>query len=259
MESAARPRFRLDGRVAVITGGGSGIGRATARAFAQAGALVQVTDADRKAAVRTAKEIVAAGGRAEAHVLDVTDEKGVARVMTAIADLRGGIDILVNNAGFAVRHKSEEMPTKDWEAVMKVNATGAFRCAREAGKHMLQAGRGSIVNVASVMGLVGGGLYPNPAYHASKGAIVNWTRALALEWAGRGVRVNAVAPAFARTELTKRLLSDRKMEKDILAATPLGRLIEPEEIADAILFLASDEASAITGVILPVDGGWTAR
>lgn len=256
---AAADRFRLDGRVAIITGAGSGLGRATALRLAEAGAWVEITDLDAQAAARVAQEVKAAGGRAEAHALDVTDEPGVARVITAIADLRGHVDILVNNAGMAMRQASEEIPTAAWEKVIAVNMTGAFRCAREAGRHMLAAGKGSIVNIASIMGLVGGGLYPNPAYTATKGAIVNWTRALALEWATRGVRVNAVAPSFARTPLTQKLLSDPKIEQAILANTPLGRLIEPAEVADAILFLASDAASAITGVTLPVDGGWTAR
>jgi NAD(P)-dependent dehydrogenase (short-subunit alcohol dehydrogenase family) len=255
----AADRLRLDGRIAIITGAGGGLGRATALRLAEAGATVEVTDRDAKAAVRVAQEVTAAGGRAEAHTLDVTDEPGVARVITAIADLRGHIDILVNNAGMALRQASEDIPTAAWEQVIAVNMTGAFRCAREAGRHMLAAGKGAIVNVASIMGLVGGGLYPNPAYTATKGAVVNWTRALALEWASRGVRVNAVAPAFARTPLTEKLLGDPKMEQAILAHTPLGRLIEPTEVADAILFLASDAASAITGVTLPVDGGWTAR
>jgi NAD(P)-dependent dehydrogenase (short-subunit alcohol dehydrogenase family) len=251
--------FRLDGRVAVVTGAGSGIGAATARALAGAGALVQVTDANLDAAARAAKEITAAGGQAEAHQLDVTDETGVTRTINAIADLRGRLDILVNNAGMGARMPSEELSTEAWEKVIAVNMTGAFRCAREAGRHMLRNGKGSIVNVASIMGLVGGGLYPNPAYQATKGALVNWTRAVALEWAARGVRVNAVAPTFARTPLTTRLLADPEMEKAIIANTPMGRLVEPDEVAHAILFLASDAASAITGVTLPVDCGWTAR
>ena len=252
-------RSRLDARVALVTAAASGIGRATAKALAEAGALVQVTDIDREGAARVAQEITSAGHRAEAHQLDVTDEGGVARTIAAIADLRGRLDILVNNAGIGARMASEDLATATWEKVIAVNMTGAFRCAREAGRHMLTAGKGTIVNVASIMGLVGGGLYPNPAYQATKGALVNWTRALALEWAPRGVRVNAVAPAFARTPLTQKLLADPEMERAILVNTPLGRLIEPEEVAQAILFLASDAASAITGVTLPVDGGWTAR
>jgi len=257
--AALAARFRLDRRVALLTGAATGIGAHTARIFAEAGAHVVVTDLDGKAAARLADAIKKEGFAAEAHALDVTDEKGVPKLIDAIADLHGRLDILVNNAGAAARMASEDMPTETWEKVIGVNLTGSFRCARTAGKHMLEAGAGAVINIASIMGLVGGALYPNPAYHASKGALVNWTRALALEWAARGVRVNAVAPAFVRTPFTDKLLSDRKMVKAITDQTPLGRLIEAREVADAVLFLASDAASGITGVTLPVDGGWTAR
>jgi NAD(P)-dependent dehydrogenase (short-subunit alcohol dehydrogenase family) len=140
-----------------------------------------------------------------------------------------------------------------------VNVEGSFLCAREVGRHMLASRRGAVVNLASIMGLVGGGHYPNLAYHAAKGAIVNFTRGLACEWAPHGVRVNAVAPTFARTRLTEALLEDKGMEQRLLRDTPMGRFVEPEEVAAAVLFLASDAASMITGVTLPVDGGWTAR
>ena len=152
-----------------------------------------------------------------------------------------------------------EMPTERWRQVLAVNVDGGFFCAREAGRHMLQAGRGAVVNVASIMGLVGGAHYPNLAYHTAKGAIVNLTRALACEWAPYGVRVNAVAPTFARTRLTEPLLADEAMAARLMQDTPMGRFVEPEEVAAAILFLASDAAAMITGVTLPVDGGWTAR
>jgi NAD(P)-dependent dehydrogenase (short-subunit alcohol dehydrogenase family) len=252
-------RFRLDRRVALLTGAATGIGAHIARVFAEAGAHVVVTDLDLKGATKLAAALKQEGHAAEAHALDVTDEAGVPKLIDAIADLHGRLDILINNAGAAARMASEEMPTATWEKVIGVNLTGAFRCARAAGKHMLEAESGAVINIASIMGLVGGALYPNPAYHASKGALVNWTRALALEWASRGVRVNAVAPAFVRTPFTDKLLSDPKMVEAITAQTPLGRLIETREVADAVLFLASDAASGITGVTLPVDGGWTAR
>jgi len=246
--------LRLDGRVALVTGGGNGIGRATCHALAQAGAHVAVTDVDQAAASNVAAEI---GG--EAHPLDVADEAQVRDVVAAIAGRHGRLDILVNNAGLGARMPSVEMPTERWRQVLAVNVDGGFFCAREAGRHMLGASRGAVVNVASIMGLVGGVHYPNLAYHTAKGAIVNFTRALACEWAPQGVRVNAVAPTFARTRLTEPLLAEEAMAARLMQDTPMGRFVEPEEVAAAILFLASDAAAMITGVTLPVDGGWTAR
>ena len=155
--------------------------------------------------------------------------------------------------------EATELPLELWQEVLNINLTGTFLCSREAAKMRLEQGKGSIVNVASIMGLIGGGVYPNPAYQASKGGVVNLTRSLALDWASRCIRVNAVAPTFVRTPLTQSLLAEDGMEEKLLVRTPLGRIVETYEVADAIRFLVSDAAAMITGHILPVDGGWVAQ
>ena len=246
---------RLDGRTALVTGAGAGIGRATAHAFSQAGASVAVTDIDLAAAKAVAGEIEGA----RPYELDVADEVAVDSIVDEVARRHGRIDILVNNAGVGARGPTPDLTTDRWEKAMAVGPTGSFYAVRAAGRHMLQQKSGAVVNVASIMGLVGGAHYPNLAYHAAKGALVNMTRALACEWAKDGIRVNAVAPTFARTTLTAPLMQDEAMVERLLEATPMGRFVEPEEVASAIAFLASDAAAMITGAILPVDGGWIAR
>jgi NAD(P)-dependent dehydrogenase (short-subunit alcohol dehydrogenase family) len=257
-DDAGPPLFRLDGRVALVTGAGRGIGRATARLLAHAGALVVVADIDADAAGRVADALAGDGMRAEMCAFDVADEAGVVGAIEGIASRHGAIDILVNNAGIASRAPAESLAREAWDRTFAVNATGAFLCAREAGRRMLAAGHGAIVNVASAMALAGRGLGPNGAYHASKGALVAWTRALACEWAARGVRVNAVAPGYVATPYVREAFAEASAHARIVDRQAIGRLIAPAEVAAAILFLASDAASAITGVTLPVDGGWTA-
>ncbi len=237
-------RFRLDDKVALVTGAARGIGKAIADQYAAAGATVIAAD-------------IAPGP--DGVALDVRDERAVEATVADIVQRRGRIDILVNNAGVVGRTASEEMPLQLWERIVAVNMTGVFLCSRAAGRAMLKRGSGAVVNIASIMGMVGGGLYPNLAYHATKGAVVNMTRALACEWSGRGVRVNAIAPTFVETELTQRLFADKPMLKRIEDLTPMGRVATAEEVADAALYLASDAARMVTGHILAVDGGWLAR
>ena len=252
--------FRLDGAVAVVTGGSRGIGRAAAEALAAAGARIVVADRDEPAGVAAAAAMSAAGTPAQAIAVDIAREDQVEALFAEVLRREGRVDVLVNNAGAAIRRPATELPLEDWDKVVGVNMTGTFLCARAAARHMIAAGRGgAIVNVASIMGLSGGGLYPNISYQTTKGAIVNMTRALAVEWAPKNIRVNAVAPTYVRTEFIAPILANPQLVHKIEAMTPLRRLAEPEEVAAAILFLASPAASMITGHTLPVDGGFLAQ
>jgi NAD(P)-dependent dehydrogenase (short-subunit alcohol dehydrogenase family) len=253
--TTALDRFRLDGQVAVITGGARGIGRATGEAFVAAGARAVLVDRD----LDEAKKAAAALGNAEAHALDVTNEADVDRFFDDLAKRTGRIDILVNNAGASIRKATVELSKAEWDTVIAVNQTAVFLCSRAAARHMLSVKRGAIVNLASIMGMSGGGLYPNVSYQASKGAVVNMTRAMAIEWAKDGIRVNAVAPAWVRTTFIAPILGKPELVSAIKTVTPMGRLVEPEEVAAAILFLASPAASMTTGHVLAIDGGYLAQ
>jgi NAD(P)-dependent dehydrogenase (short-subunit alcohol dehydrogenase family) len=265
MNSASTPQgglpvaFRLDGKVAVITGGARGIGRATATALAAAGAEVAILDRDARTAEATARAIHADGPAISAHAADVTDEAALERAFGTIVQHRGGVDILVNSAGIGLRHAAVDHPLADWDKVVAVNLTGVFLCSRIAARTMISRRGGAIVNLASIMGFSGGGIYPNVSYQATKGAVVNMTRALAVEWASSGIRVNAVAPTWVRTNLTAPLLDQPGVMERIAALTPMGRPATPEEIAHAILYLASPAAAMVTGHTLAVDGGFLAQ
>ena len=251
-------QFRLDNKIAFITGAGDGLGRIAALALGEAGAHVCVSDINLEWAEKVAEEIMKAGGAADARKMDVANNPEIESGIAGIIGQHGRIDILVNNVGLAERAPTEKLSLEDWNEIVQVNQTQVFVCSREAGKHMLRAGEGSIINVSSIMGLVGGGFYPNLPYHATKGAVVNMTRALAAEWAGRGIRVNAIAPTFVKTNLTIPVRADPIATQWIIDKTPMGRFAEPEELAGAFLFLASPAASMVTGQTLAVDGGWTA-
>ena len=224
----------LKNKTAVVTGGAKGIGAATAKLFREAGAKVEILDIE--------------------SGCDVTDEEQVKQAYARI----GTIDILVNNAGTAVRRTALDVKKDEWDKVIELNLTALFLCSRLAHPYMKKRGGGAIVNLASIMGL-SGGIYPNASYQASKGGVVNLTRALALEWAADNIRVNAVAPTYVRTDLTTVIFSNAEMMKTVMAHTPLGRFPEPRDIANAILFLASDAARCVTGITLPVDSGYLAR
>jgi NAD(P)-dependent dehydrogenase (short-subunit alcohol dehydrogenase family) len=242
----ALSQFRLDGDVAVVTGGASGIGRTIAEAFAAVGARVAVFD-------------VAAAGF-DSYKVDVTDESQVTAAFDEVVARHGRVDVLFNNAGIALRRPTTELSVEDWNKVVAVNMTGVFLCAREAARRMLAGGRGGrIVNTASIMGLSGGGLYPNISYQATKGAVVNMTRALAVEWARQGIRVNAIAPTWVRTPLIRPLTENPDVLKRIEDMTPMGRIAEPEELVGAVLFLASRASAMVTGHVLAVDGGFLAQ
>jgi NAD(P)-dependent dehydrogenase (short-subunit alcohol dehydrogenase family) len=254
-----RDWMSLDGCVAIVTGGARGIGRETAETLAEVGAHVVLADLDMQAVESAAAEIRASGRHATATVANVADEASVNAMVQATLEREGRLDILVNNAGIAIRRPAVDLALDDWDKVLSVNLTGSFLCARAAARPMIAAGGGAIVNVASIMGLSGGGLYPNVSYQATKGAIVNMTRALAVEWAAHAIRVNAVAPTYVRTDLIGPILKDPELVARIEAMTPLKKLAEPADIAAAIAFLVSPAAAMITGHTLAVDGGFLAQ
>jgi NAD(P)-dependent dehydrogenase (short-subunit alcohol dehydrogenase family) len=250
--------FGLEGDVALITGGGGAIGAATALAYARAGAAVVLADTAPDAAARVADEVKAIGGRALAVDMDVTREISVQTAVERAVGEFGRIDILVNNAGINIRKKPEDLTPADWHAVMDVNVTGYFLCARAVGPAMIARQSGRIINVASIMGFRGNAVTPNLAYNTSKGAVVNFTRTLAGEWAPHGIRVNGIAPTYLLTPLTATLLSDPGPSARIVARTPMGKVGVPDDVAGAMLYLASPASSLVTGHIVAVDGGWLA-
>lgn len=254
-------QFGLEGKIALVTGAGSGLGKASALALASRGATVAVSELPEKIdkADETVAEIVANGGTALPVELDVTQIESIDACMKTVTEGFGRLDVLVNNAGINIRKDSFDVTEEDWDAVMAVNLKGVFFMAQAAGRQMRnQTPQGGvIINMASVMGLIG--YYQRAAYCSSKAGVVNLTRVLAVEWAPYNIRVNAVCPAFVDTPLTRPMFEAQpEMREDILQRTLLGRLGTPEDVAAAVAFLAGPESSFVHGHALAVDGGWTA-
>jgi NAD(P)-dependent dehydrogenase (short-subunit alcohol dehydrogenase family) len=247
-------KYDLKGRTAVVTGGGQGIGFACAQALGEAGAKVVIGEKIAERAADAAAQLRALTIDATGEVLDVTDSAAV----EALADKVGDAVILVNNAGVAISNvRAEDTSDEHWRFHMSVNVDGLFYCCRSFGKRMLAKGQGSIVNIGSMSGFIVNKPQPQSFYNASKAAVHHLTKSLAAEWGARGVRVNAVAPTYIDTPLTKFGSEDPTMGPIWIEMTPMARLGLPEEIASVVLFLASDAASLLTGSIVLADGGYT--
>jgi 2-dehydro-3-deoxy-D-gluconate 5-dehydrogenase len=248
--------FRLDGLSALVTGAGTGIGAALARALAAAGADV-ACHGNRHVPADTAADIRKLGRRAAVLAGDLREPTTAGSLVEATVRELGAIDILVNNAGTIRRSPAVDFSDDDWAAVVDVNLTAVFRLCRAAGRRMLAAGRGKIVNIASLLSFQGG--ITVPAYAASKGGVAQLTKALANEWAGKGVNVNAIAPGYIHTDNTAALAADPVRNQQITVRIPAGRWGEPADLGGATVFLASRASDYVHGHVLVVDGGWMAR
>jgi 2-deoxy-D-gluconate 3-dehydrogenase len=253
------PSLRVDGRIAFVTGAGSGLGQASAVALAQAGADVALTELPGKeeAAQETVRLVAAAGRRALAVPLDVTRLPMIGEAVDRVVQQFGRIDILVNNAGINVPQLALDVTEEDWDRVLDVNLKGVFFVAQAVAKRaMVRQGGGKIVNIASQNGVIG--YFFRAAYCSSKAGVVNLTRVLALEWAKYHININAIGPTFLETPLTRPMFENAAFKADVLSRIPLGRIGKPEDVVGAVVYLASPAADLVTGHTLLVDGGWTA-
>lgn len=257
--------FSLKGKTAIVTGAARGLGLAMAKGLAEAGAEIVLADRLEEEGQATIQTLKGEGYPVHFRLVDVSDREAVISMIDEIADLLGGIDILINNAGVGSRthggpHPAQDMPSEHWQTLMSINLDGVFWCCQAAYPYLKSRGKGSIVNISSIWGLVAGPSFPAAAYAASKGAVANLTRQLAVEWAKDGIRVNAIAPGVFKTELGGKdspLWGDAFREH-VNERMPMQRIGEPEELKGTAIFLASDASGLITGHILPVDGGWLA-
>ena len=248
--------FRLDGKVALVTGASAGLGAAVAAALAEAGADV-ACHGNTRAPDATCALVEAAGRRAFGVTGDLSDRETPARLVSHVLEEFGRLDILINNAGTIRRAPAVEYSEEDWTFVLEVNLSSVFRLSQMAGRHMVERGSGKIINVASLLSFQGG--VTVPAYAASKGGVAQLTKALANEWASKGVNVNAIAPGYMRTDNTAALQADETRNRQILERIPAGRWGEPSDLTGAAIFLASPASNYVNGHVLVVDGGWLGR
>jgi NAD(P)-dependent dehydrogenase (short-subunit alcohol dehydrogenase family) len=250
--------FRLDGRRALVTGGGRGLGRVMARALAEAGADVALAGRTLGTCEATAKEIAAETGRqARAFRVDVASGDAVKRLAAEVTAAMGPVDILINNAGNNTRGPIAELSEADWDSVIDTNLKGTFLCSKAFGPPMAERGWGRVINMGSILSFIG--IAGRTPYASAKAGVANLTRVLALEWAGSGVTANAICPGPFGTEMNKPLLEDPEKYQAFVQSIPLGRWGELDEIAGIAVFLASDASSFVTGSSIVIDGGWTAR
>lgn len=249
--------FDLTGRVAVITGASSGLGVQMAKALAGQGADIAILARRKDKLENVSKEIKALGVKCLAIQCDVTDSESIKAAVSAIKSEYGKIDILVNNAGSGGVGPAEETTDEEWEHTMSVDLNGVFKVAREFGKVMIENKYGRIINIASMYGMVGNMALPTAAYHAAKGGVVNFTRALAAEWAKHNITVNAICPGYFATELTIDTLNTESFTNYMKASVPVGRYGKEGELDSTVVFLSADQTTYVTGAILPVDGGYT--
>jgi 2-deoxy-D-gluconate 3-dehydrogenase len=245
--------FRLDGKVALVTGAASGLGAAIAAGLADAGATV-ACHGNRRAATETAASI---GGGSAAFQADLSSTEGAEKLFAEVMAQLGKVDILVNNAGTILRAAAEEVTLADWQQVLQVNLTSVFQLSQLAAREMIPRGGGKIVNIASLLAFQGG--IRVPAYAASKGGVAQLTKALANEWAPKGIQVNAIAPGYFATTNTEALQADETRNRQILERIPAGRWGKPVDLAGAALFLSSAASDYVTGTVMTVDGGWMGR